>query len=212
MGLVVLIDRPGYRLVADRKVIKRDEASIVENVERAYELAQQQIAGAFQQAEDACDRIAAEAYEKGMAAARDEAAQRLAIAELDRHALLNSLRPALAELIVEAVTLIAKDLDRRALLARAFEQLHTSFSDVSWARVRVHPEAADAARAALDELCSETGVGKLARVMPDETLPRDACLFESELGVVDASLDTQLQAIRAAIVQATQRLSVATTD
>jgi type III secretion protein L len=202
MGLVVLIDRPGYRVAADRKVIKRSEAVIVEELSRAYALAQEQIDDAVRRAQAACAGIEAETREKATNEAKHEAAKRLTIAEIDRKAVLYSLRPVIADLVVDAVTLIAKQADRHATLSKALELLQGSFREVSWARLRVHPDASAGAQLALDELSRDTGVGKVARVVADESLPLDGCVLESELGTVDASLATQLLAIRAAISSA----------
>jgi len=206
MGVVVLIDRPGYRLATDRKVIKCSEAAIVEDVTRAFTIAQEQINEAFRATEQACEGIAAEAYQQGLNEAKREAARRLTIAEIDRKALLDSLRPAIADLVVEAVTVIVKGVDRQATLSRALELLQSSFREASWARLRVHPDAVAVAQAALQELACEFGIGTLARVVADESLPKDGCVLESELGTVDASLDTQLNAIRAAISSGAQRV------
>jgi type III secretion protein L len=206
MGLVVLIDRPGYRLASDAKVIKRSDACIVEQTARAFELAEGQINEALRNAEAACAGIAAEAYEKGLSQAQREAAQRLTVVELNRGALLHSLLPAIAELVVEAVTLIAKGIDRQATLARALELLQGAFRDVSWARLHVHPDVVVDAQAALEALSQETGVGKLARVVADAALPVDGCVLESDSGSVDASLDTQLNAIRDAVLSGARQL------
>jgi type III secretion protein L len=205
--MAILIDRPGYRIATDSRVVKRADALIVAEVTRAYALAQEQIQSAFQAVEADCERIAAEAYEKGLSDAKREAARRWAITELDRKALVDSLRPALAEVVVDAVALIARSIDREATLARALELLQGSLREVSWARMRVHPDATSVAQRALDEMCRETGIGRIARVLADSSLSPDGCVLESELGTVDASLDTQLNAIREAVTSAAHNIA-----
>lgn len=207
MGLVVLIDRPGYRLAADRKIIKRAEASVTAEIAEAYALAQQQIAGMVNGVREACAKRAEEGYREGLAKAQRDAAQHLVLAEVDRLALLKSLQPGLVEVIIDAVALLAKSVEREALIGRALETLQGSLRDASWARLRVHPGAAPAAQAALAEFDRETGLGKLARVMADESMPADGCVLESEFGAVDASLGTQLEVIREAIAKAAHGLA-----
>jgi type III secretion protein L len=80
---------------------------------------------------------------------------------------------------------------------------------VNAARLRVHPEMVATAETALGEFESRTGLGKLARVVADETLAPDACLLESELGTIDASLGTQLQAINNAVTEAVRLMAPA---
>lgn len=206
MGLAVLIDRPGYRIVADRKVLKGHEVGLVQDVARAFGLAQAHLAATLVASKQECAQRAAAGYADGLARAQHEAAQRLTVVELDRLQLLESLRPALSELVVDAIVLLAKGLDRKVIFGQALQVLQNQLRDASWARLRVHPGAVAAAQSALDEFCVETGLPTLARVVADESLPPDGCVFESEFGKVDASLDTQLEVIRAAIQAATYRL------
>jgi type III secretion protein L len=202
VGLVLLIDRPGYRLATDRKVLKRGEAAVIEEITQAYVRAQGEISAALSNLENVCARVTEDAYRKGLAKAEQEAAQRWTLAEFERLALLKSMLPAVAEIFADTVTLLAKDIDREAFIARALELLLGSLRAASWARMRVHPNAVRAAEDALSELNWHSGVGKVARVVADESLPPDGCVLESDLGTIDASLGTQIEAIRGAIAKA----------
>jgi type III secretion protein L len=211
MGLVLLIDRPDYRFATDRNVLKRGEATVIEQITHAYVRAQGEIASTLRNLQSVCAKATEDAYRKGLAKAEHDAAERWTLAEVERLALLKSMQPALAELVAEAVALLAKGLDREALMARAMELLQGSLRGVSWARVRVHPNAVRVAEDALLELSRNTGLGKVARVVADDSLPEGSCVLESDLGRVDASLSTQLQAIRAATSDAASRMVGAAT-
>lgn len=211
MGLVVLIERAGLRVAADRKIVKRAEAVVVQDVAEAYAVAQQRIAAAQAAEEQACAQRAQDAFREGMAKAQREAAQRLTLIEVDRLALLQSLRPALVDVIVDAVALLATGIDRRLIIARALETLDASLRNTSWARLRVHPQSAQAAQDALSEFDRAAGLGNIARVVADESLPLDGCVLESEFGKVDASLSTQLEVIREAIAHAANQMTVPAT-
>ena len=202
MGLVFLIDRPGYRLATDGKVMKRSEAAVIEQITQAYVRAQGEINAALGNLESVCARAAEDAYRKGLTKAAQEAAQRWTLTEVDRARLLASVQPALAAMVADAVAVLAKEIDRDAFIARALELLQSSLRTASWARVRVPPEAVETAESALRKLQSHTGLGMIARVVADESLAHDGCVLESDLGTVDASLDTQLRAICNAIANA----------
>lgn len=212
MGLVLLIDRPGYRLATDRKVLKRNEAAVIEQITQAYVRAQGEINTALANLDKACTQATDEAYRKGLAKAEYEATQRWTRAEVERRVLLRELQPALAETIVAAVCLLAKEIDRKALIARALELLRSTLRTAAWAHLRVPPHAVSTAETALTEFDRQTGLGKLARVVADESLPEDGCVLESELGTIDASLKTQLQAIHGAIADAARVMAAAGVD
>ncbi len=202
MGVVVLIDRPGYRLAADRKVLKSNEAAVIENTAQAYILAQGQISAALKDLEQVRARVAEEARKEGLARAQEEATRRLVIAEIERHKLIKAAQPALAQVLVEALELLTRDIDREAFLARALELLQNTLRETSWASLRVHPDWAQSARTALSRFDRQTGLGRIVNVVPDEALSPGGCVLESELGRIDASLDKQLQTIRAALAEA----------
>lgn len=206
MGLVFLINRPDYRLATDRYVLKRDEATVIEHLTHAYVRAQGEIASTLRNLQSVCAKATEDAYRNGLAKAEREAAERWTHVELERLALLKSMQPALAEMVVDAVSLLAKGLDREALMARAVELIQGSLRGVSWARLRVHPDSVGVAEDALLELSRKTDLGKLARVMADDSLPADGCVLESDLGRVDASLSTQLEAIRGATAEAARQM------
>ena len=66
--------------------------------------------------------------------------------------------------------------------------------------IRVAPADEKAVRAELASmLASVPGGTSFLDVVPDARLERGACLLESELGVVDASLETQLKALENAL-------------
>jgi type III secretion protein L len=209
MGLVFLIDRPGYRLATDRKVLKRNEATVMEEITQAYVRAQGEINAALANLDKVCTKATDEAYRKGLAKAECEATQRWTLTEVERRMLLQAMQPALAETIVEAVSLLAKEIDRKAFIARALELLQNSLRAAIWARLRVPPHAVSTAEAALNDFDRQTGLGKLARVVADESLPEDGCVLESEVGTVDASLSTQMQTIRGAITDALRLMASA---
>lgn len=208
MGLVVLIDRAGYRLNADCKVIKRSEACVVADIAESFSLAQQHIATVTGDVESSCEALAQKGYREGFASAQRDAAQKLAAAEINRVVFLQSLQPALVDVVLDAVELLVKGLDRKAFLSQALEVLQSALRNASWARLHVHPQAAAIAGEVLAEFDRETGLGRLACVTTDETLSEDGCVLETDFGVIDASLGIQLDAIRSAIAGAARELTI----
>jgi len=98
MGLVFLIDRPGYRLATDRKVLKGSDAAVIEQLTQAYVRAQGEINAALANLDKACTQATDEAYRKGLAKAEREATQRWTLVEVERRMLLQAMQPALARL------------------------------------------------------------------------------------------------------------------
>jgi type III secretion protein L len=65
--------------------------------------------------------------------------------------------------------------------------------------LRVNPAQADALRADLDSLLTTFPTIECVDVAADGRIALDACLIESEIGVVEASLPAQLAALESAL-------------
>jgi type III secretion protein L len=70
------------------------------------------------------------------------------------------------------------------------------------ATLKVCPEQAQAARDAIAEIRLSDAAPTTVEVVADGRLEKNSCLIETEIGVVDASLDVQLEAIRKVLEKA----------
>jgi type III secretion protein L len=71
--------------------------------------------------------------------------------------------------------------------------------------LRVSPDDAEAAREGLAGVAELQTLGTTVEVQVDASLAPGSCIFESDMGVVDASLSTQLDALRAAMARAVRK-------
>lgn len=71
--------------------------------------------------------------------------------------------------------------------------------------LKVHPDDAAAAAEGVRAVEALQTAGLSVDVVADPALPVGSCVFESDLGVVDASLETQLTALRQAMSRAVHR-------
>ena len=61
--------------------------------------------------------------------------------------------------------------------------------------LRLHPQQVDAVRGRVNDLLSAyPGVGYLD-IVPDGRLEKEACILESEIGLVEASIESQIAAL-----------------
>ncbi|MCP1336803.1 FliH/SctL family protein [Futiania mangrovi] len=65
--------------------------------------------------------------------------------------------------------------------------------------IRVHPAAAERVEAAIAGLRADSRPLPALNVTPDDGLPEDACRVDSDLGVIDADVSLQLEAIELAL-------------
>jgi type III secretion protein L len=154
------------------------------------------------------ETAAARGHESGRAQGLAEWYERCARSAAGQRRVQSLLRERIVELVVDATEQIVRDVDVSALFARSAEVVERLVEGSTYLRVRVHPDDAAAAVSEFDRLAAiwrERGHGVAVTVVADRAVARGACLCESDLGTVDASLDTQLAALRAAVTRAVAR-------
>lgn len=202
MDLVVLTDAAACKVVATSRVLKHADAAPVMEAAQLLVLARQREAATVAQARAAQQQAREQGLKDGREQARAEYAGRLAAAEVARHVGLRELSPVLVDIVADAVAVLLRQADRATLLGAAIEAVDGLLKQARWARLRVHPDQADAARMAL-----AAAAIPIATVLVDPTLGLDACSFETDVGIADASLQVQLDALRVAVQQAVDGLA-----
>jgi type III secretion protein L len=138
----------------------------------------------------------ARGFAEGKAAGANEAARLVSetTAKVDRH--LASVEQEIGALALNVVRRVLGELDVGELIARTAAQAVAEFRRGKWLKVTVHPAAADRVRAVLAALPPDGG--PTVTVESDPALDERACIVASDIAVVDASLETQLEAFAAA--------------
>lgn len=148
--------------------------------------------------DDGCTQALSEWHERSLRAQAQALGSRpLGRKQLDR----------LAELVALAAGQIIATADPVALFARAAAAIDHIAADGSPVQVRVHPADVAAASAAFEDIASgwrEAGRAVRLLVSADATLETGACVIETDLGALDASLSLQLAAMRDALLRAVQ--------
>ncbi len=198
MGMVVLIDRPGWQLQSDSKVIAPDDVCAIDEAAQLMRGAETYARRILGSSKKVFDAKADEGYREGERQALHEVGRRLAELEAARTSLLEVLKPSLIDLLLDALGRLAQGVERERFYASALSALEGAWRAAGWARLRVHPDDVAAARAALAELANEGGSPLHMQVVADETVGPQGCRFESDLGSADAGLQAQLAVLREA--------------
>ena len=150
-----------------------------------------------------------QAHEQGLAQGLAEAASqwhaRHLDAQLQRASELAAHKQLMARIVVAAVERMVRTEPAQALFERALAQVGELLRDASEARLCVNPVDMPCARRAVAEMPMLRNTEVTLHVAADALLAPRSCRFESDLGVLDASLDLQLASLRQAIESACAR-------
>lgn len=136
-------------------------------------------------------------YKEGRAAGASEATRLVCDTSLAVDRYLAKLESEIGALALSIVRRVLGDLERVDLVARAAAQAVAEFRQEKIIKVTVHPAAVDRVSTALAALSPNSDA--TVTVEADPALDQGACIVASDFAVVDASIETQLQALAAGL-------------
>lgn len=175
--------RRGYRRIDDRNLISR----------------------AQEEADTIKETAAKEGYRAGIEQAEvDISALRAKIADFvsAKKEVFEYIAPDILEISVDiARKIIKKEVEQepQIILDSIVEVMRTISKEESRITVKVNPLQADLVKTELPEYISSMGVDAKITVLADDTIEEGGCILNTNNGIVDASLDTQLDIIREAL-------------
>lgn len=170
-------------------------------LQAAREQAEALLAQAHEQAAVLLAASRSDGYEEGHRRAVQEWQARQIGLAIDKGQALRALHKKLAGIVTGAVERIVHTESREALYLRALDNVDGLTEGATSLDLRVNPADYEEARNALAAL-PEPPHGVSMQVTSDDSLPPGSCVFESDLGVLDASLHTQLEGLRGAMDRA----------
>lgn len=201
-GALMEIDEAYAQLAADREAMLADARLEAEDMlSAAREQAQSVVAEARREYEGAV----AQGYRDGERRALADWMERLAGSYDDERRLQTRMRERLAQIVTVAVEQIVQVQESCSLFDKALGAVDRIVEGATYLRVSVSPSDVGVARNAFERLAErwrELGRPFPLSVVPDKRLPPGSCLCESDFGAVDASLATQLRAMRTAVSRA----------
>jgi type III secretion protein L len=201
-GTLVELQEAYARARADRDALldaAREEAAQI--VAAARTAADALLDAAAREREGAAER----GFQEGMAQGLAQWLDRLAVSGSDAHQIQLRMQRRMAEIVMAAVEQIVRSEKVDALFERALGVVDKIIEGATYLRVAVHPGDLPAAQQAFELLAArwrDLGRPVPLSVIPDKRLEPGSCMCESDLGLVDASISTQLRTMQGAVQRA----------
>ncbi|RWO01909.1 type III secretion system stator protein SctL [Mesorhizobium sp.] len=141
----------------------------------------------------------AQGYEDGKARGDADAARLVSetAVKVDRY--LGGLEAEIITLALDVVRRVLGEFDASMLVAKAAAQAVTEIRRAKYLKVRLHPASVNRVRDELNAVLRESELGMTIEIDAYGTLATDACILSTDIAVIDASIEAQLNAIAAAI-------------
>jgi type III secretion protein L len=181
-----------------RKVLRADELRALRTAEEAVAAAQAQAEQIVGQAQAIYDAEKRRGHEEGREEARMEQAEQM-IENVARNVdYFSKVESRMVDLVMQAVQKIIDDFDDREKVMMTVRNVLSVVRNQKQMTLRLAPTQVEVVKSRVNELlASYPGVGYLD-ILADSRLQGDACILESEIGLVESSIEGQLQALREA--------------
>ena len=182
---------------AGTRVLKASEAAVLLEANAVLDAARERVADMERKA---YERRREEGYRDGVEEGRLEHAEKVMETVLSSVEYIEGIEATLVNVVAVAVRKVIGEIDENERIVRIVRNALVTVRNQQHVTIRVAPADEKAVREGLASmLASVPGGASFLDVVPDARLERGACLLESELGVVDASLETQLKALENAL-------------
>ena len=193
---MLLVNKPDFALQSDRRVVKATDAATVRSAAEIIASAEAEAARIREEAKAAFEAEKRRGYEKGISDGKME----IAMQKLDQVdssvAFMESVENKMAEIVMKALkTCVTEIGDRDMVVHIVRKTMAAVIRTQRTVTLKVAPEQVETVRAHVSELTAAFPTIETFDVVEDSRLKGAACVLETEAGVADASVETQLAAI-----------------
>jgi type III secretion protein L len=176
-------------------IVKADEAVAFFAAEELLDTAQKEGERMAVAAEEIYQKRHEEGYQDGILAGKLEYSAKILETVMSSVEYLESLETSIVRIVGEVTRKLIGEMDREEVIVRLVRQALNSVRSERKVLIRVAPHDEAAVRRALAVLLQQRdgGAAGFLDILPDPELPPGSCILESEMGVIEASLETQLK-------------------
>ena len=195
MGSMFRLNEGSVRPAAGTKIIKAEEDGLFLKADALLDAAEKKAAETQKKAEEAYERKREEGYRDGLEEGKLEHAEKMMETILSSVEFIEGIEDTLVSVVNQAIRKIIGDMDDKERIVRIVRNALNSVRGQQNVTVRVAPADEEIVAQALSAMTAGSSGSAFLTIVADARLPRNSCILESELGVVDASLETQLKAL-----------------
>lgn len=193
---MLLIDKKDFSLSSDTRLVKATDVATVRSAEEIIAAAEADAARIREEAKAAFEEERRKGYEKGLQDGNMEIAM-LKLDQVDKSvAFMESVEDKMADIVMKALRSCVVEIgDREMVVQIVRKTMKAVIRTQKTVVLKVAPEMVETVKARVAEFKVEYPTVESFDVVEDSRLKGPACVLETEAGVADASVETQLAAI-----------------
>lgn len=197
---MLLIDKSEFKLSSGSRIVKAAEVATVKSAEEIIAAAEAEAARILEEAKTAYKAEEQRGYDEGLQAGKMEIAM-MKIDQVDQSvAFMESVEEKMAGIVMKALKTCVEEIGDKEMVVNIVKKtLSAVIRTQRQVTLRVAPDMVATVKERLNEIRAPYSTVETFDVVDDTRLKGAACILETEAGVADASVDTQLAAIEKSI-------------
>lgn len=191
--------KPGEIDVGATRVLKRDDYSLLVEARGVIDAARKEAERIGEEAKAAYEEEKKRGFAEGLEEGRMEMAMNMLHSASESVNMISSMEDSIIDVVIRSVRTIIGDLDDNEVVERLVKRALQYVRDQKKVTIRLNPEDAEMMEAKLGAVTRDFPSSVRFEIVPDARLDRKMCTMETEMGIVDASLDKQLDYIESAL-------------
>ncbi len=193
---MLLLNKEDFVLQSDRRVVKATDAATAASAAGIIAAAEEDARRIREDAKVAFEMEKKRGYEKGLADGKMEIAMQK-LDQVDQSvAFMEGVEKKMADVVLKALKSFVVEVgDREMVVQIVRKTMNAVIRTQRQVTLKVAPELVETVRARIAEFRAAYPTVETFDVVEDPRLKGPACVLETEAGVADASVDTQLAAI-----------------
>ena len=193
---MLLVNKPNFQVVSDRRLVKATDVATVRTAEEIVAAAEAEASRIREEAKAAFEAEKKRGYETGLQNGKMEIAmQKLDLVD-QSVAFMENVESKMADVVLKALKSFVTEVgDKEMVIQIVRKTMAAVIRTQRQVTLKVSPEMVSVVKSRINELRMDYPTIESMDVVEDSRLTGPACILETEAGVADASVETQLAAI-----------------
>ena len=193
---MLLIEKQNFTLASDRRLVKSSEVATVKSAAEIIAEAEAEAARIREEAKTAFEEEKKRGYEKGLRDGKLEIAMQK-LEQVDQSvAFMESVEGKMADVVMKALKSCVEEIGDEGMVVNIVRKtMRAVIRTQRHVTLKVAPEMVQVVKERVAALRTDYPTVESFDVVEDPRLKGPACILETEAGVADASVETQLAAI-----------------
>ncbi|AZU48828.1 TPA: SctL family type III secretion system stator protein AscL [Aeromonas hydrophila] len=187
------------QLAPSQRILRSQDYLSYLSAQELVEAARAQAADIVAEARAVYEEQKSLGWQAGIDEARREQAVLIHQTQLQCQGYYRTVEQQMSEVVLQAVRKILHDYDQVALTLKVVREALSLVSNQKQVTIRVHPEQVQAVRDQIARVHKDFPEIGYLEISADARLDQGGCILETEVGIIDASLDGQLEALSLAM-------------